>query len=188
MADGEQLRKLMEDPEVKKRIVDGFESIAEKLGLGKDKKQDVVDRIDTLARELAYIEALRERFGAVRLINEKLAGCVKLYNKDRQTVDEIARMQLLIRTPLGEFERIFKSVYVETGEILKLLQNLSSRIEFIRSMRDELHSTLMKWDEVIALWKDMQMVRGDSHYVAFKKTYQFLAQKYRPGSDWNNAR
>jgi hypothetical protein len=187
IADAYQLRKLVEDPEVKKRVVDGFESVAEKLGLGKDKKQEVVDRIDTLARELAYIEALRERFGAVKLIHDKLVGCAKLYNKDRQTVDEISRMQMLIRTPLSEFEKIFKSIYVETGKILTLLENLEARIEFIRSMRDELHTTLMKWDEVIALWKDLQMVRGDSHYVAFKKTYQFLAQKYRPGSDWGEA-
>jgi hypothetical protein len=188
MVDAAQLQKLVEDPAVKKRILDSFESVAVKIGLGKDKKQEVVDRIDTLARELAYVEALRERFGFVRAIQEKLAGCVKLYSKDRQTVDEIARMQMLIRTPMGEFEKIFKSVYIETGEILTLLQNLETRIAYIRSMRDELHSTLMQWDEVIALWKELQLVRSDSHYVVFKKTYQFLAQKYRPGSDWSEAR
>jgi hypothetical protein len=162
--------------------------MAVKMGLGKDKKQEVVDRIDMLARELAYVEALRERFGFVKAIQDKLAGCVKLYSKDRQTVDEIARMQMLIRTPMSEFEKIFKSVYIETGEILTLLQNLEARISYIRSMRDELHSTLMQWDEVIALWKDLQLVRSDSHYAAFKKTYQFLAQKYRPGADWSDAR
>lgn len=188
VADAYQLRKLVEDPEVKKRVVGAFESVAEKLGLGKDKKQEVIDRIDTLAGELAYIEALRERFGAVKAIQDKLNGCARLYNRDRQTVDEISRMQTLIRTPMKDFDKVFKSIQVETSEIVTVLQNLQARIDFIRGVRDELHSTLMKWDEIIALWKDLQMVRSDFHFVAFKKTYQFLAQKYRTGSDWNDAR
>jgi hypothetical protein len=185
VADAEQLRKLADDPAVKARIVESFGSAAEKLGLGKDKKQEVVDRIDTLANELAYIEALRERFGAIRAIVEKLAACVKLYNRDRQTAGEISRMQTLIREPILEFEKIFKSIYVETAEILPLLQNLAARVEAIRRARDELHARFMQWDEIIALWDDLQLVRGDYHYVVFKKTYQFLAQKYRPSTDWN---
>jgi hypothetical protein len=184
VADATQLRKLADDPAVKARIVESFGSAAEKLGLGKDNKQEVVDRIDSLAGELAYIEALRERYGAIRVIVEKLGACTKLYNRDRQTADEISRMQTLIRAPIAEFEKIFKSVYVETAEIMPLLQNLAARIESIRRARDELHTRFMLWDEIIGLWGDLQLVRSDHHYVVFKKTYQFLAQKYRPNTDW----
>jgi hypothetical protein len=188
VSDADQLQMLVEDPAIKKRVLEGLEKVAEKLGLGKDNKSEVVNRIDVLARELAYIEALRERVGAVRMIQDKLVGAAKVYARDRHTLDEISRMQVLVRKPMAEFAGLFKSIDSETGEIVALLQNLQARVDFIRNMRDELHFMLMKWDELIALWQEQPIERSDAFFPLFKKTYQFLAQHYRPGTDWSAAR
>lgn len=51
-----QLEQLSEDPQTKARVQEAFARAAEKLGIGVDRKQEVVDMIDKLARELSYIE------------------------------------------------------------------------------------------------------------------------------------
>ncbi len=64
-----------------------------------------------------------------------------------------------------------------------MLENLAGRIDYIRSMRDELHTSLMKWDEVIP------PVEGDADGALrrplhrLQKTYQFLAQNFQSRSD-----
>jgi hypothetical protein len=186
VSDADQLQMLVDDPLIKKRILEAFDKMADTLKL--ENKQEIVDRIDVLARELAYIEALRERFGAVKLIQDKLSGVAKVYARDRHTLDEISRMQMLVRTPIGEFLNLFKSIDTETGEIVALMKDLQGRVDFIRNMRDELHFMLMKWDDLIAQWQEQPVERSDALIPLFKKTYQFLAQNYRPSSNWNNTR
>lgn len=184
VVDADQLQMLVEDPAIKKRMLEAFEKLAEKLGLGKDNKQEIVNRIDILARELAYIEALRERFGAIKMIQDKLVGAAKVYARDRHTLDEISRMQMLVNKPITEFTELFKSIDKETGEIVTLMQDLQGRVDFIRTQRDDVNFMLMKWDDLIALWQEQPVERSDAFFPLFKKTYQFLAQHYRPGTDW----
>jgi hypothetical protein len=184
VVDADQLQMLVEDPAIKKRMLEAFEKLAEKIGLGKDNKQEIVNRIDVLARELAYIEALRERFGAIKMIQDKLVGAAKVYARDRHTLDEISRMQMLVNKPITEFTEIFKSIDKETGEIVTLMQDLQGRVDFIRVKRDDVNFMLMKWDELIAAWQEQPVERSDAFFPLFKKTYQFLAQHYRPGTDW----
>jgi hypothetical protein len=182
VSDADQLQMLVDDPLIKKRILEAFDKMAGTLKL--DNKQEVVDRIDVLSRELAYIEALRERFGAIKMVQDKLVGVAKVYARDRHTLDEISRMQMLVRTPINEFLNVFKSIDTETGDIVALLQDLQGRVDFIRNMRDELHFMLMKWDDLIAQWQEQPIERSDALIPLFKKTYQFLAQNYRPSTNW----
>lgn len=178
------LQKMAEDPETKARVNEALAEMAEKLGYGRDNKEKVLEQVDTLARELAYIEALRERHGKVKMIERKLADAAKLYRRERSVADDIQRVQMLMRTPANEFNGIFQMVDAQTGEVVQVLRKMSQQIEFIRTMRDELHTKLMRWDEMIERWEPIASERGDAIEAAMRATYRFLARYFPQRSDW----
>ena len=64
VVDGSKLEQFVQHPETKQRVQKAFAEAAEKIGLGRDRAAEVIDQFETLARELAYIQALRERYQA----------------------------------------------------------------------------------------------------------------------------
>jgi hypothetical protein len=178
------LEQLVEDPATKRRVEEAFGEIAEKIGIGRERKSEVVDRIDDLARELAYIEALRERYGAVRTIVDKLNQLVRAYRGDRTVTQEISRVRTLLLRPQDEFDTLFAQCDAMTGEIVAVLKKFEAQVEFVRDMRDELHTKLMKWDDVIEVWKPVEPARGERTEFAIKEIYRFAARNYPQRQDW----
>jgi len=183
-----QLEQLVEDPSTKSRIDQAFGDVAEKLGMGRARKQEVVDRIDDLARELSYIEALRDRYGEVKSIIEKLNGLVRAYRTDRTTTQEISRVRTLLMRPQQEFDSLFTQCDAMTGEILTVLKKYEATVEFVRNMRDDLHSKLMQWDDIIEIWKPVTPVKGEVQEKAIKDLYRFVAQNFPQRQDWKGGR
>jgi|SRR5579864_4522217 len=180
------LEQLVEDPVTKQRVEKAFGEIAEKIGIGRDRKSEVVDRIDELARELAYIEALRERYMAVREIMNKLSQLVRTYRGDRTITQEISRVRTLLMRPQDEFESLFAQCDAMTGEIVAVLKKFDVQVQFVRDMRDDLHSRLMKWDDEIEAWKTIEVVRGEKTENAIKQMYRFAARHYPQRQDWRS--
>lgn len=186
VVDAVQLEQLVEDPATKQKIDKAFGEIAEKLGLGRDRKSEVVDRIDALARELSYIEALRERYGCVLEIIRKLAEFVRTYRNDRQITQEISRVRTLLMRPQSEFDSLFSQCDAMTGEILSVLKKFDAQVEFVRDMRDDLHTKLMAWDDVITQWSGMEVAKGEAQENAIKAMYRFVARNYPQRQDWRH--
>jgi hypothetical protein len=184
IVDQEALMQLAEDPAIKQRVTAAFSDIAVKLGLPPDRKQEVVDRIDELARELSYIEALRERFGVIRNIGETIAAFQKIYRRDRTVIEDLSRIGNLMRRPLTELQSIFDQVDGMSGEIVSLLRNMVRQIEFIRESRDELHQRMMLWDETIAKWSVILVERTPDNEALMKELYRFLARNYIVEKPW----
>ncbi|HXP73047.1 MAG TPA: hypothetical protein VN823_02800 [Stellaceae bacterium] len=178
------LEQLVEDPLTKQKVDQAFGEIAEKLGIGRERKNEVVDRIDDLARELAYIEALRERYGCVQEVIRKLGEFVRTYKNDRTMTQEISRVRTLLMRPQSEFDSLFGQCDAMTGEILSVLKKFEAQVEFVRDMRDDLHSKLMKWDDVITQWKGLDVVKGENQENAIKAMYRFTARNYPQRQDW----
>ncbi|MGH7126317.1 MAG: hypothetical protein ACREFI_18220 [Stellaceae bacterium] len=184
VVDAIQLEQLVEDPATKQKIDKAFGEIAEKLGLGRERKNEVVDRIDALARELSYIEALRERYGCVLEIIRKLSDFVRTYRNDRQITQEISRVRTLLLRPQSEFDSLFAQCDAMTGEILSVLKKFEAQVEFVRDMRDDLHTKLMAWDDVITQWTGLEVVKGENQENAIKAMYRFVARNYPQRQDW----
>lgn len=184
ITDAKQLAEIANDAETKERIQKAFEEAAEKLGLGRERKAEIIKRFETLARELAYIEALRERYACIRMIMKKLADVIHIYKEDRTFTEDIVRVQTLIRTPDGEFQNDFSMVDMQTSEILTMLRKIDAQIAFIRQQRDDLNFKLMKWDELIAKWTATKVERGEAVEALVKQTYRFVAQEYPVRSSW----
>jgi hypothetical protein len=182
--DSAQLQQLADDPVTKQRVQNALGEMAERLGFGRDGKQQVIERIDQFARELCYIEALRERSGCVVQIVNFLNRLMKIYRKDKSITEEIVRVLQLFRTPVTEFGATFDLVDAQTGQILSVLQTLDSQIAFVRGMRDDLHFRLMKWDGLFAKWEALEIARSSEAEALVKESYRFVAQHFPQQQSW----
>jgi len=186
VVDMDSLEQLVEDPVTQQRVERAFAEIAERIGIGRERKSEVVERIDDLARELSYIEALRERYMAVREIMSKLSQLVRTYRADRTITQEISRVRSLLMRPQDEFESLFAQCDAMTGEIVSVLKTFDAQVQFVREMRDDLHTRLMKWDDEISIWKPLEVVRGEPTENAIKHIYRFAARHYPQRQDWRS--
>ena len=152
--------------------------------MGKERKQEVLDLVDRVARELAYIEALRDRFTYASAIQGKLIQVIALHRGDRQFISEVQRVRTLMEPPIRHFSFIFDQVDAQTGEILTVLRSYDKQINFIREMRDELHKKIMIWDEVIETWNIDLSTRSKGIREAVQSTYRFVAYNFPQAQDW----
>jgi len=178
------LIQLADDPAIKARVNEAFSEIAVKLNLPRDQRQTVVDRIEQVARELSYIEALRERFSKIKECQEKIQLFHKLYRRDRSLEEELMRLDTLIRRPIGEINSIFEQLDAQCGEIISLLRNLDRQIAFIRESRDDLHHRMMIWDEIIDKWLGVPVERSTENEQVMKELYRFLARHFIIEKTW----
>jgi hypothetical protein len=182
--DGAKLEQFVNDPETKQRVQKAFAEAAEKIGLGRDRAAEVIDRFGTLARELAYIEALRERFQRVRMIMVRLGEMSQIYKPERAIMEELVRVQMLMRNPDGEFQNDFGLIDAHTCEIVNMLKKIDMQLAFIRSNRDDLHYKMMKWDDLIDKWESTKIEKCEAIENLMRATYRFVAQHYPLRSNW----
>ena len=180
------LVKLAEDPQTQQRLRAVFAKLAEHLGLPESRRGEVLVRVATLARELAYIEALRERLVAIERIRAKLRELHRQYRTERKTVEEIDRALKLMAPPLQRFAARFDDLDGQTGETANVMPNLPSAIAFIRKARDELRAEFVKWDAMVELWRDMAPTRSAAAERAVVHIYRFLARTYPITQEWTH--
>lgn len=185
LADASEALIMIEQPEVKSKINGAFEEAAVKLGLGKDGKQKIADMIDQLAREMAYIEALREKIGGFLGIEKKLKMMAHNFRGDRNIAESIMRVQTLIGPPLNALRQRFTMVDGQTTEIIAALRKLASTIEFVRNTRDHLREAVLLWEEAAESWTDASLDRGEQSEQLIAKTYRFAATNFAVGQRWS---
>ena len=184
ISDHDALVQLVEDPSIKAKVNTAIGEIAARLGIPSDRKQEVMDRVDQVVRELAYIEALRERYRAIKNIQTKLGDFLKLYKRERSIYEELVRSELLLRRPIDEFNTIFQQVDAQSGEIISLLRNMERQISFIRSSRDDLHEKMMIWDDVIETWATLPVERTPDIEAKLRDLCRFLARHFIIEKQW----
>jgi hypothetical protein len=188
ISDPTALLQMADDPSIKARVNEAFGEIAVKLGLPRERRQEVIDKIDQVVRELAYIEALRERFrSTIIVIRDKILLFMKVYRRDRSIEEELGRIENLIRRPINEIGGIFDQVDAQSGEIISLLRNMDRQIAFIRESRDDLHARMMLWDDLIPKWLALSVERSTESEQAMKEIYRFLARNYIVEKPWQLA-
>jgi hypothetical protein len=173
------------DEETKNKVSDMLVEIARSAGKGRETKEAIFELLEQVARELAYIEALRERYGKIKMIEKKIAEAGKLYRRERAVSDDVSRIQALIKGPLSEFPSIFKMVYTQMADVRMVLRSVPAQVQFIRTMRDELSVRFMKWEEMIQLWEMIPPERGEMIERALRLTYRFMARHFPQRSEWS---
>jgi hypothetical protein len=180
----QQILALLAKPETKAQTENGLDKISLALGMGEGKRQDVLDLIDQLARELAYIEGLRDRYAHAGAIVGKLAQVASLYKYDRIFIDEINRVKVLIRPPIMAFRSVFAQVDGQVDDVVVMLKTFDRQLVYIREMRDELHQKMMIWDEAIENWEIDLSRKSDTLKEVVESTYHFVAHNFPQSTKW----
>ncbi|WP_114392230.1 hypothetical protein [Oleisolibacter albus] len=182
-----ELEQVAEDPKTKARVAEAFRVIADRLALTDNPEEELGKRIDALAGELSYVEALRDRAAKLALIRQGLETAHRLYKIERTVREEIVRMQTLSMPPIADLEQRFAQLDAQTGEVLSMLRAFDKNVAYIREMRDDLHQCLMLWDEVLEGWETTPVEKGPPLDALLKQTYAFLARKFSQANQWKLA-
>lgn len=182
--DAAELESIAGMPETKKKVQEAFEVLAEKLGLGRDRKQDVVNKIEDLAREMSYIEALRERFGKIQKLYHGFGVLTGVYKRERSILEDVNRVRILMKKPVADIAALFEQIDGNTGEILNTMKKFPAQIKYIRDMRDDLHHRFLRWDSLIQEWSDVGLERSARLDRLTRVTYQFAARHFPLNTDW----
>jgi hypothetical protein len=174
-----------EDPETKKLVQDAFADIAEKLGLGKDRSEEVVQLVDRFAHELSYIEALRSELGKTKVVMAKLKDLYKSYQGDSSFGESITRCNTLMEKPVRQIFEKFDTFDLTIGEILNTLRQYDAQIEYVRKTRDELRQVYVLWEEIFEVWDRCDDAEEAEVENAIRATYRFAAQHFVQTDDWS---
>lgn len=179
-----ELAQIAEDPNTKRRWNEAFDEAARRLGFTGNGRERVMTLVSALAEDIAYIEALRDRYDEILPMDQSIQRLRRLYareNSVREIADSVAR---LLSTAKERFAASFAEIDGQTGEILSVLRKPEQQARYIRKMRDELYCSLAAWQALLARWRDTEIKRGEHTVVLLRETYRFLAPRYMPVIEW----
>jgi hypothetical protein len=180
----DQIKALASNPEVISRVQAGVSEIVQKVGLQQHEKHVIVDRIEAFARELSYVEAIRERFEAARAISAKVAKLLAIYKADRFVGDNLARVAALMTAPLAAFDAMFVKADAMIADIIGICQNYDERVVARRVMSDDLFELYLMWEPILTRWQETQVVKCKPTEESIRLLFQFLARHYPQASTW----
>lgn len=180
----EELAQVADDPQTRRRVSQAFEEVAERLGIGRERKEEVVGHIEVLSDELAYIEALRDLFQHILSIDRKLQALRKVYAHEKSVLEVADPVARLTRLAVDHYRDKFDECDAQTGEILNALKNIDAHINYIRAVRDDLHMRLMAWEELVRDWSAVKAEASPKVPDLIRRTYRFLAPRFMPVNEW----
>lgn len=181
----DELEQILEDPSTRDRLNNASQMLGDQLGIT-DPKQ-VLDGLDDVARDLAYVEALREHAGKLRAISASATRLASVYRSERSVVDVLVRVSALMPIPISEMDKAFAGVDALTRDVADVLRDGRRSVSAIRTARDEIRHRLMRWEEIFPDWPEQGLQRGDAAEQAIRRLYVFLSRHYRPEVSWSSA-
>jgi hypothetical protein len=181
--DADALLQIADDPARKQQVQQAFAKAAETLGL--PSREAVIQLVQELARELAYIEALRDRLlRRVKGMVDKLNQIAQAYRGDVTHLETLTQIRRLAGTALKQIGRRFDELDAQTGEVMAALRNADSQRTFIRSNRDWLYRSQRAWQSLLHEW-DVAGISFDEGILSLlNRSYQFLAPRFMPVTEW----
>ncbi|MDP2697454.1 hypothetical protein [Thalassospira sp.] len=184
ITDPDQLMQIAEDPNTKKKINSAFDEVADKLGIGRENREEVVNLVHQVADELSYIETLREKYRLVKMVDGKLQELRRIYGHEKGVLETVTQVIRLIDDAMKKFEGSFDEIDANTGEIMSVLRNFTSQRQYIRTRRDDLYKRLRAWEPLFEQWTALTPERGPTAVRLVRDTYQFLAPRFMKVKQW----
>lgn len=180
--DAQQLARLAADPDNAERLRLAVREAAEKLGLMSD--HDVVGRIDRLASELAYTEALRSIYHEIVALGEECAEILRMHTREISIADLAFPVVRLMDKAIQEFGAVFRRIDQQTAQILTSLREVDEHCAFLGRERNDLYRRLRVWEDMFKLWSPVDDADLDSVAELLRGTYRFLAPRYMETHEW----
>jgi len=178
----DELMQVAGDPTFRKRVNDAFGEAAAALDLSS--KDQVADLLQGLSEELAYIEALRDEFNAIKRVHEKAQALRQAYANEKHTMEMANALVRLLTLAVEDYTREFEQVDAQTGEIMSALRNLDTVKGYLREYRDDLRVRLLVWDSILKEWLTKPLRRGRALEDLMAETLRFLGPRYMPVDEW----
>jgi hypothetical protein len=188
MTSAEEMNKFLAERENKAKLREAFNKAAIALGLKEGDTTAVLLRLELLARELCYIEALREAFSSVPAIARRFKQVSDQYAGDMRVMDTVERVRALLRKGVKEYQDIFLELDAQTGEIISTLKTIDNQITLIREKRDKLRYLQMKWTPLVRDWSALVINQGARVQDLLGRTYRFLATRFDTSKSLMKAR
>ncbi len=186
MLDAGSLLAVGNDPVVRAQVQTALARAAEALGL--EASAEVVGLLETLGRELAYIEALRDRLlRRVRAMAAKIERLARGWRSDASHIETLTQVKRLTALALRQIAARFDELDAQTGEVMAALRNVESQRAFIRSNRDWLYRSQRAWEPILAQWDTASGSFDEGTLALLGRTYQFLAPRFMPVTEWISA-
>ena len=177
----------LEKPETKAKVKESIGKLTQELDLASNAEgtAEVERRMDELVHETAYIEALRERLMLIHRIGKQVDQAVHICRNNMAAQENLERVPALLTFACKKLDSEFTLLDKQNQNVVDVLRDVESSIFLVRAIRDEIHSTLRIWDDLIAAWQD----RGDSKDATtlatlLADTHRFLAKHYPIVSTW----
>lgn len=183
-SDPDQLLRIANDPVMKGRINEAISEVAEHLGIGRARKDEVLKLIENLAEDFAGLEALRDKAQIVRMIHTRVQRLCHNLGGEQSILEVGSRVSRLMEVARKDIRGRFEQVDSKTGQIIELLENAEAMTLYIRKVRNDLYSVLMPWDEMFELWEDVTGADSDMAPGLLRQTYRFLAPRYMQEDKW----
>ena len=180
----DELLQIAEDPAVREKVNKAFEEAAKAIGMEAGDGDKIVDLIEDLGEELAYIETLRDQFRSVLAMDEKVKRLRHVAARNRSILDTTTSVAKLLAVAVSEFGEEFDMADGQTGEIIAVLKNIASQKEYIRSVRNSVYRRLVAWDDLLRAWERESGLYTASVPDLLRETYRFLAPRYMQTDDW----
>jgi len=181
--DADMLIQIADDPARKQQVQLAFGKAAEALGL--PSREAVIQLVEELAQELAYIEALRDRLlSRVRNMMEKLNRMAQGYRGDGPHLETLTQVRRLTAAALKQISHRFDELDAQTGEVMAALRNADSQRTFIRSNRDWLYRAQRAWQSLLTEWDRAGISFDEGMMLLLNRSYQFLAPRFMPVTEW----
>lgn len=181
----EVLEAELDEPEIRERRLRAAEALAAAAGPSCGGGDEAARRIEALAHEQAYVEALRERCGAVQEMRDKIEALRRVYSKERRLADELGQIALQVREPAAALERPFRDADGLLRDVAGAVEAVLPSIRAIRAVRDRVHGMLMDWDEILKPWAHVKAQRSAEAEGMIRQTRRFLARRVEIGSVWS---
>jgi hypothetical protein len=183
--DADSLLQVADDPARKQQVQEAFAKAAEALCL--PSRQAVIQLVEELAQELAYIEALRDRLlRRVKAMADKLNRMAQVYRGDGSHLETLTQVRRLTCAALKQIGHRFDELDAQTGEVMAALRNADSQRTFIRSNRDWLYRTQRAWQSLLLEWDVAGTGFDEGILPLLNRSYQFLAPRFMPVTEWTS--
>lgn len=160
--------------------------LSAELSPGSGGRQIVADLLEEATDEFAYIEAIREKFLAVRRVYECLRRTRRALTHHASMIGEVDPVLRLISIPLRSLGAKLADADAMSKDIVSLFASFEAHREAVRDIRDDLHCRLKPWDDIVEAWRQVPESSVDPYAVLplLRELYRFLAPRYMPADTW----
>lgn len=184
ITDLEALNQVVDDPATRAKAEQAVAAAAARVSMA---VEDVKATLRSLAEELSYVEAMRERFQVVLAMRAKLDLVRRRAHGERSLLDIAHAVTRLMAIAVRDLQNQLEQVDAQTGEVVAMLKNPEAQVSYIRGKRDELYCRLVAWTDLLDRWGKLEPKASEQAAGLLRDTYRFLAPRYMPAQEWTLA-